>query len=170
MALIIHSASNEAIALRLAEALSAWDISAMPPQGEAPAERPSLIMPLLDDKLLEHWEAAPLGEWAMEALEDEEVRLLPVLIEDCDWNESLFFGLPLLPHARVPIQNPRFWTEEQALQQVLTDLQKEFLPPEVTRKGGFKRAAFRLVWHTIPIQWKWIAGIILAGLLGFILF
>jgi hypothetical protein len=164
MALIIHSPQKGAIALRIAEALSAWEAETLAIDAPPPLQRPRLIMPLLDEVLINTWEESHLGEWAMEAMEDEDIRLIPVLAEDCEWNESLFFGLPLLPHSRLPVTNPQLWSEAQAIAQIKTDLQKEFSPPPKMKKGGFKRAALRLMWHSIPARWKWTLGIVLAGL------
>lgn len=164
MALLIYSPGKHEIALRIAKELSTWKADTIQLEAQPPASRPALIMPLLDEELIAAWEESSLGEWAMEATEDEEVRLIPVLIEDCGWNESLFFGLPLLPHARVPVQSPRFWDESEALTQLRTDLEKEYLPPEAIKKGGFKRAALRLMWYSVPVRWKWTIAILFAVL------
>ncbi|MEZ4684556.1 MAG: hypothetical protein R3B47_00360 [Bacteroidia bacterium] len=165
MILLIHSSGQAAFATGFANKLKPAEVFVCSLEENIPAGTFQLIIPLLDEGLLRDWEESPLGEWAMEAMEDPSIRMIPLLLEDCDWNESLFFGLPIIPHVRVPVLNQRFWTEEDALEQVASDLEKEVLPPAKQQKGGFKRAALRLLWHSTPTRYKWALGLALSAII-----
>lgn len=165
-AFIIFTADQQALAERIAASFDA-DMIAL--DSKAPKSPAPLLMPLLSEAMLDAWEGSTIGEWAMECMDQPNVKLLPILAEECEWQDSLFFGLPLLPHARVPLDNPRFWTMEKALTQLEEDVQSELTPTAPIQKGGFKRAALKLIWRTMPTKWKWIGGIGLASILTLLL-
>ncbi|MFK7970703.1 MAG: hypothetical protein AB8F95_10060 [Bacteroidia bacterium] len=168
-ALIIHTPEQESLARHIAQQLPAWQAKAIAIDAPLPATVPTLLMPLLSEQLLADWEDSKLGEWAMESLDDSRVRLIPILGSECEWEDSIFFGLPLLPQARVPVDNPRFWNQEKALTQLKEDLNQLLAPPAPIKKGGFKRAALRFAWKNMPGQWKWIVRIASVSFIAFLI-
>lgn len=130
-----------------------------------------------------------LDELLSRTMEDH-FHLLPLIAEDCEWEDSPYAGLPVLPFERIALFNETAWGGvEKALaalaQQLAAQLdlqQLQLADPKayaqrkaapVAKRGAFTRHLLRLFWRNMPKRLKWgiISGLgILLLLLIYLIF
>jgi len=112
---------------------------------------------------------------------EDDFFLIPVLWQDCNWEESMYSGLPFFPEDKVPIHSLGDVAQQSSLAELQKKLQqldarlqfkrenpKAFARQEQkaakkAQKGSFWMSAMKLSWRILPARSKWAIRIVAIG-------
>lgn len=162
--LLVFAATDREWASRIAKHIEGSPVfSALP--AESPAPEAEGIMFLLSEAFLEDAvQRCQTLEQVLSRTINPDIRLFSVLLSPCDWEDSPYAGLPILPPQRIPLGLMRHWSggEDAAIAAFVAAIHKA---PVVK-----KRNYLQLAWLMLPaakrrlIRWA-IAGLLLGMLL-----
>ena len=127
-----------------------------------------------------------LDELLSRTMEDQ-FHLYPVILQECEWEDSPYSGLTVLPFERIALNREAAWgSKEKAFTALTQQLQQhihlqtlqvedpkayaQLKAAPVVKKGAFTRHLIKLLWKNTPKPIKWGAGLVLGILLFFILY
>jgi hypothetical protein len=187
--LIVHSpAQAEAAAVLAADCSALGTVRQWSLPGESTGEAAGfdLALLLLDpDFLSPAIEADERLDSLLARSTEDDFMLLPVVWEDCAWEESIYAGLKVLPQDKVPLLGYRKAEGREAARKRLLEEIQQLLEREHFRRNepeafaraeakalkkgpGFYRTAGKLAWAVLPAGAKWGVRIGLGGLIGLI--
>ena len=159
--LIIYDERDQALAQRLKNALSGSHEVGLCTLSDNPVATPPTLLILLTEHLLEQdLFSYPLLD---NFLSSGSIPCYPVIARPCEWETSPFFGLNVLPQERIPLDQPRYWSWEEAVHSLhqSLDAPDQRLPTHHVSHINI----IKIGWKVLPYQWKWGIRI---GLIGFI--
>lgn len=103
--IVLHTSTSTTHATNLAESLSYFTCE-LPFKGDSPPALWGLNMAVLilePNFLIKEVENDPLLDEILAKSTEDDFHLIPILLAECPWEESIYSGLHILPVSRVPV-------------------------------------------------------------------
>lgn len=156
--LLVFAATDRKWAYRIAKHLEGSPMfSALPAESPAP-EAEGVMFLLSEDFLQESVQRCNTLEQVLSRTINPEIRLFAVLLSPCDWEDSPYAGLPILPPQRIPLGLTRHWSggEDAAIAALVTAIRSP-----LTAKN---RNRLQLAWAMLPPAKRHLVRWLTAGL------